>query len=402
MDGFSIDIEEITNQVRESLQGLQIDPCFTGKTRKGIRFMDRSTHGVHEKSFEVAPGARLFVHGHGGHIMVRAGDQPVIRIHATGIDEDAHGFEDPFHCTLEENKVTLRADAGPAVLDADFSIEVPHGCAVWVHTVDGDISIIDTHGEVDAGTVSGGISVVNAANTCRVKSVDGDIQIDGAGGSCHLVTVNGDITARRLDGTLRVQTSDGDTRIAESRLTEFNLHSDNGDFSIDTPLVAGGHYSLHTSDGDGTLLVPPGTGATVTLHTVDGDLRIQLPAQNIERGRHHWRGVLGDGSAQVEMHSVNSDLTIRHSPGAPGDILPAEPAHAATRPVPPVPPVPVVPASPPAPPAPPSMTESVARPETHPSHDEDRSERDSTIAVLAELERGNLTVEEALARLDQN
>jgi hypothetical protein len=110
----------------------------------------------------------------------------------------------------------------------------------------------------------------------------------------------------------------------------------------------------------------------VTLKTLSGDVRSELPADIIKAGRRNWQGRINGGGADVEMNSVSGDLRI--SRGAFGEATP-----------------------------PGSWPAAGGRESDHPSVAEptapEPSESD-TVAILGALERGEITVEEAMARLD--
>jgi DUF4097 and DUF4098 domain-containing protein YvlB len=119
-----------------------------------------------------------------------------------------------------------------------------------------------------------------------------------------------------------MHSTSGDARITDSSLRDFNLHSVSGDFHLDTPLTSGEHYYANTVSGDLVLAIPEGTGVTVQMKTVSGEVHSNFAqAEVIKSGRRHWQGRINGGGANLEMHSVSGDLTIRGggSNGSNGD-----------------------------------------------------------------------------------
>ncbi len=202
------------------------------------------------------------------------------------------------------------------------------------------------------------------------------------------------------------RTTSGDCQIKSSRLRRFSLNTVSGDFGIETPLVAGEQCFAKTVSGDLQLALPPDTGATVQLKSVSGSVECQLPAEIIKSGRRHWQGRINGGGASLEMSSISGDLTIAKGKqsGADGNMSPTlqSPRAPETQ-------------------APPKPAESRAyaqssREDDAPFAAEASSTLDGssdtagiassesgggTTAILSALERGEITVEEAMERLEE-
>ena len=126
---------------------------------------------------------------------------------------------------------------------------------------------------------------------------------------------------------------------------------------------------------------------TVSMKTVSGDLSCALPATTTEGGRRNRTLAVNGGGVPVRVKSVSGDCTIR----AANSNLPPLPAAAPLRAAAPPPPQPAAPAMPsesPRPAMPPPPPESAA---------EDGFTE--TLAVLQAVERGELTIDEAMEKL---
>jgi hypothetical protein len=138
--------------------------------------------------------------------------------------------------------------------------------------------------------------------------------------------------------------------------------------------------------GDLLLQVPQETRMTVSMKTVSGDLSCALPATTTEGGKRNRTLAVNGGGVPVQVKSVSGDCTIR----AANSNLPPLPATAPLRatapPQPPAPPA--MPPMPPMPGAPPPMRD--AAPE---------SDFSETLSVLQAVERGELTIDEAMEKL---
>jgi DUF4097 and DUF4098 domain-containing protein YvlB len=218
--------------------------------------------------------------------------------------------------------------------------------------------------------------------------VSGDLTVTDVSGDCGMTTVSGDVHARHISGSLTVRTTSGDVRLTDSQLDHFNLNSVSGDFTIETPLTPGQHYLARTVSGDLKVLVPPGTGATIQMKSMSGDVISELPAEIIKAGRRHWQGRINGGGANVEMNSVSGDLRFAHSgisgaPNPPSGSAPETGGFEGS---------PAVQSS--------SAETAAGDAPSSPVVADTPNAQDETNAILKALEQGEISVEEAMEKLD--
>lgn len=344
-------------------------------TRDNVMDMEITTDGTPE----------LVVRGHSGDISIGATHSSVIRVHVDGFESGRHQpAEEPMITSQSGNRVTIDTHRNHGMLHADLRIEVPVGSAVTVNTIDGDIGMHGTRGPVELSTIGG------------------DIHLHHTQGATKITTVGGDVHGEHLDGTLTLQTTNGDVTIRHSTLRRFNVHSLNGDFMIETPLARGEHYFAKTTNGDIQLWVPFDTGATVQMRSTNGEFHSELPTEVINPSRRHWQGRINGGGANVELETLNGDVRLEQSHDT--DVFASGASH--PRDLPEMPDMPDVPNVPDLPDLPHPTSESELEPENFGSSESETtpsrpnySGADS-IEVLARLERGEITVEEAMQQLD--
>jgi hypothetical protein len=233
--------------------------------------------------------------------------------------------------------------------------------------------------------------------------VGGDIRVDHSRGAARVTTVSGDVLGEHLEGTLTLQTTNGDVTIRRSALSRFNVHSVNGDFIIETPLAHGEHYFAKTTNGDVQLWVPPDTGATVQMRTRNGDLHTDLPTEVINPSRRHWQGRINGGGANVELETLNGDVRIKTSLGDEGIVSgPGQPHEMPDMPdLPEIPDIPELPDLPDLPhPSGELETENFGASDSNSTPRRPNYTGADSIEVLARLERGEISVEEAMDELD--
>ncbi len=334
--------------------------------------MSTATDHTFQQVFTVGESPRLTVNVIAGEIVIEAGDDAVIRVDVTGA-ESARGRVE-VECRQDGDEVSVRSRGGQK--DAEYHISVPVGCAIQLHTVQADAAISGTRAPLTAETVSG------------------DLTVEDVVGECRLHSMGGDITARRLHGALVLQTTNGDVTIRQSRLDRFNVHSTNGDFEIETPLTAGERYFAKTVNGDVRLVVPPGTGLLAQLRTLNGEIQSGLPCETINRSRRHWQARINGGGANVEMESVNGDLRIvagseRQNDSLEEDVSDDDHISIAALEH-------DLPGS-----QRPADAVDVNPEGSEQPNPETPNRQQQRLDVLAELEHGALTVEEAMKRLDE-
>jgi hypothetical protein len=362
---------------------------------EGRLSMNGASERLRERRIEAGPGTELVVSGHSGRVSVNGDDEPTIRVRVREEDLSDFSGREPLAITRDGDQVRVAVNPESGALDLDMDILAPIGCKLRINTLEGGVDVHGLGAAVAIATVDGDVSVNHAQGPCTIETVSGEISLGHSSADITLTTADGDINAHDIEGTLRATVTSGDVRFIRSAFRSINLGAVNGDVTVETSLTADGTYRLSSTNGEIRLLVPAGAGASVRMKTQDGDIRADLPVmQVINSDKRSWQGMLGDGGADVYLESVNGDLRIRQSVGAGFD-QPA--ADRPELPIPPVPPAPVVPPIAPVPPIPPSDPPQ-HRPSPSPTG---RHTHDDAVAVLTRLEQGEISLEEAMADLEE-
>jgi len=188
----------------------------------------------------------------------------------------------------------------------------------------------------------------SAGGAIAGKEIEGQTQLHAA--SC-------DITVERLSGSLEVHNASGNVVIRDSNIRSFVAHSASGDVEIHSPLHTGATYTAHLASGSFRLFVPPNTGAHVSLRTASGTVQSSLPntISRVQRG--HWTGDIGTGGAHVEAHTASGSLSVEPEVDTSDSAYQTEPVST------------------------------------------DQPVYSSTTAVLEALQRGEMTLDDAMTRL---
>jgi hypothetical protein len=315
-----------------------------------------------EKTFQVTAPARLSISNIRGSITIQPGEAGVIEVKAVkhgNFDSDRFNVEmsqdadGSVHVETRSNEAFLGFLSHPPKVD--YSVRLPQGT------------------QLDASCVSSSLSISDLEGVFKLRTVSGAMQLEKLNGPFKLSAVSGDITGSSLSGTLELNTVSGRVRLTKSGIPSANATTVSGDLILQTP-ISQGPYQFSSVSGAVRLLVPADTRCNVELHSVSGSIRSSLPATSTKMGHGLKVTQIQGGGTQVHLKSVSGGVSIE-TEGVPvnpeSGAAPASSEQTATpSPVPPVPPVePVQPATP---------------------------EPLSTAEILQRIERGEMTVEEAL------
>jgi len=249
---------------------------------------------------------------------------------------------------------------------------------VRLSTASGDVRVNDVHGVVQVNSTSGEVRLSDVHGTVHVRTASGDLSIKRGTGEFSLGSASGDVRLDSVTGALHVNTASGDVTANGCAFTQIQMKTASGDAELATALDAHGDYGFQTKSGDVKLLVPEGTALTLTYSTLSGEITTVLPAQR-DGDKRKGRLIVNGGGVPVQMGSMSGDYLIQVVHGA----LPPLPAAATTVAEPPVSAI---------------MPAPLALPEeTEPTEPTEQSE---TLRVLQAVERGELSIDEAMSRLN--
>jgi hypothetical protein len=308
-----------------------------------------------EKTFQVNAPARLIISNVRGSITIQPGEVNLIEVRAIkhgGFDNDNFKVEmnqDSDGTVRIETRINndwFRLLSHPPKVD--YTVRVPQGT------------------NLEASAVSSSISVRDLEGVFKLKTVSGDMEVANLTGPFKLNAISGDITGSHLAGVLELGTVSGRVHLTGSNFPTADASTVSGDLILQSP-IAQGPYQFSSVSGSVRLLVPRDTHCKVELNTVSGKVRSSLPVTSLAMGHGVKVTQVGSGGTAIRLKSVSGGLSIE-TEGVPATNVADTPESASTF-TPPTPPVP------PAPPAPAPL---------------------STEEILQRIERGEMTVDEAI------
>lgn len=322
--------------------------------------MNSSDQHVSSIDQQVGPRGRFTIRQAAGEIRIRGVEGDRIRVRSV----DDENLDQLFHISLGSSSVELRQidTFGIAIglkglsfnrgSSPEIEVEVPHGAEVNVDSASAEVSASDLSGIKQFRTASGDLMFERLAGPLQVESVSGDIAVDGQAPV--------ELTGKSISG---------DVRVRVPRMRRLEMQTTSGDVYLDAQLDGNGPFSLRSISGDVTIIGR--SGMRIEAQTVTGDLESDLPSKR-ESSLGRKVLVVGRPGPTLSFQSVSGDLHI------------AEPRDAApeTVPMPPSPPAAPMPPTPPSPATAGGPDLEAAR-----------------LAILKSLERGDITVAEAVDHL---
>ncbi|HEY6609275.1 MAG TPA: DUF4097 family beta strand repeat-containing protein [Candidatus Limnocylindria bacterium] len=251
--------------------------------------------------------------------------------------------------------VTIRLfGKGSSIANVSVSADVPRGAEIAYDGVSADVRVAGFRGSQHYQTVSGDMIFDHVAGDLRIRGVSSD------------VTVRADEPMR-----LQMNTVSGDVSALAPRFDELRLVTVSGDLELEGELAAAMQHRVETVSGDLSLGVVG--GLTLEVRGLSSDTHVSVPHRS-EGSRDRRRYIIGGGEAGLLFSSMSGDVSVHPT------------RRLSSIPTPPTPPIPPTAPTPPSAPTPPTPPATPVAP-------------DEQMAILRALERGEIDVDEASARL---
>jgi len=230
------------------------------------------------------------------------------------------------------NRVDVRTDyprIGNTNVSVDYTVTVPAGTAIDLHSVSGTIKVSGVRGAVRMETISGGVTASDTPNVELAKTVSGDVSLSGIStdGNLSAGSVSGSITAKGLKAR-RVELSSvsGDITLSDVNAASVQSKSVSGSFEYSGTIAKSGDYDVNVHSGTIRFVLNNPSGFYLNADSFSGSIRTDFPvtiggsatrdADGNDRGRRRGgmgrsiHGVNGDGSATLTLRTFSGDIVI--------------------------------------------------------------------------------------------
>ena len=280
------------------------------------------------KTFKVGKTGSLYLVNVSGDVVIKVGTGDDITVEAIkrvrqGADAQRQLQAVTVDTSQQGSRVEVRTrypeGGGNFRASVDYSVTVPPGTGIDVHSTSGDIHVTGVKGSLRADCTSGDVRIEGADQIEQVRTVSGDVTVTASGGTDLRVTnYSGDLTLHGVKArSLDVNTISGEVKLTDVTVERATVKTVSGDVEYNGPLARSGRYEFTAHSGDVRLMPTTTTGFELDARTFSGDCRSDLPLTVQQPGsmpqtrlRRELKGTYGDGSALVIVHTFNGDVII--------------------------------------------------------------------------------------------
>ena len=254
----------------------------------------------------VRSGARFELTSVSGSVRIRSWSRSDIRVNAQSDGARVNVDASP-------SAVSVRAIPRRGEGDVDFTISVPVGTALEVHTISADIDASGVNGEARLGSISGGVTLTGSSGDVEVESVSGDVSASDIRGHLEIASTSGDVQARQVRGDVTARSVSGDVSMDQVDAQDVGVETVSGDVGFSGPIHENGHYRFRSHSGDVTVRVAGELNAVVDVSTFSGDLEPDWPI-TVSPGHlrpREWEFTIGNGGARLNLESFSGTIYLR-------------------------------------------------------------------------------------------
>ncbi len=229
------------------------------------------------------------------------------------------------------NRVDIRTDyprMSRSNVSVDYTVTVPAGASIELHSVSGTIKVTGVRGSVRVETISGAVTAADTPNVELAKTVSGDVSLSGIStdGNVTAGTVSGTLTAKGLKAKrLDLSTVSGDITLTDVTVASVHAKSISGGFEYTGAIQKGGDYDVNVHSGAIRFTLASPSGFYLNADSFSGSIRTDFPvtiggtpAADNDRGPRRMRmgpgqsvhGTNGDGSATFTLRTFSGSIVI--------------------------------------------------------------------------------------------
>jgi Putative adhesin/Domain of unknown function (DUF5668) len=245
----------------------------------------------------VPPNARITVRGARGDIVVRASDEPEIRVAGkvnvkSWNENAAKRVSENVSAEIVQNgdgyEIRPTGGSGNARVSVDMDITVPKKASLTIHSQRGDVNVSDMasqvsidngHGDIEVRGTGGDVSLDMRHGDAKISDTKGDVKISGRGGSIEAVNASGSFTINgEFVGPVRADKVAKGVRFVSHRtdltLTQLSGHMEAGSGHLDV-VDAPGNLIVRSRNEDITI---ENAGGKVKIDDRNGNIQIRFSA----------------------------------------------------------------------------------------------------------------------------
>ncbi|MCP4725206.1 MAG: DUF4097 domain-containing protein [bacterium] len=271
------------------------------------------------KTYSLKEGGSFSVSNVNGRVEVESWNKAEVEIVITerrrGNDEIEVDFDvsdDRIYVSLHHNRDRWRNGRSST---ANIRVKVPKKVKLSAESVNGDVTIVNIEGAVDAQTTNGDLNISTVTGDVEANTTNGRVELEGITGEVSSTTTNASIN------------------VLNSNSPRMDIHTTNGRIRAEFEFDSDGDYRFRTTNGDIEVSIPKDSKADVDivcrnrrfdtdfeeLKEFERDIRRRNRDDTGSRRRSntydrdlHVRETINGGGAALRIRTTNGDVSLRH------------------------------------------------------------------------------------------
>lgn len=245
-------------------------------------------------SFTVGDSPRLEADVDSSRLLVRAGEVGQVRIETTL----RHARQTSYQVKQSGDtiQVSVRMQEGFSTtglyVPVEIMITVPPNTDLELRSSKGYIYVDDVSGQMVLASSSGGL------------------QLSDSQGNYTIETQTGSVVCRRAQGAFRVRTGLGRVDLTDVSGT-FDVATDTGSIRFEGELAPGQAHRFTSNGGEIDLHLLGSPDVRVDASSQTGTVRCLIPMTASASSRNLCRGVVGDGTGELQVSTSTGLITVR-------------------------------------------------------------------------------------------
>lgn len=175
----------------------------------------------------------------------------------------------------------------------------------------GDLEASDIGGDMSVGATSGNVNVENVRGTLEISGTSGDFDVSQVQKDINVQLTSGDFVLQGCSGDVVFRSASGDARMSEVG-GSVDASSSSGDIQVLIAPVGERNFAFSSSSGDIDISYVPAKdyGFHLDVSTNSGSIEGDMPIKVSRVDRRRLQGVVGSGSAKLQVETASGDVSI--------------------------------------------------------------------------------------------
>lgn len=181
-------------------------------------------------------------------------------------------------------------------------------------------TVIDSLKKVTVKTVEGDITLRNISGGINATTYHGNLMVEGSGGAIMLETTTGNVlafgvTPGQIGDLFKAKTNSGGISMQQIDHRQIEASSISGAVNFNGKFLSGGLYNFKTSNGTIRMQIPFKTSATIKASYGFGAFHTEIPVkyiyENVSSAGKNFQALIGSGDANINLTTNTGSISIK-------------------------------------------------------------------------------------------